>query len=200
MHLKAPQAHPQRWILHPLDPGLCCGQPQLPCVHLGFWCVCACVGVSVHRLMLPISCVHSMCPEDRAALWGQGGAYLGVTATCWREPCDGLMSLEPQGGALWLSPELGDPPLSTVSPTEGQSPADPALEVDGAPGSLHGGAAGARRGARCPPTEAPGGHSGEGVLCQVGWTLLLALLLGERATGEPPPPHRAGVAVLGRCS
>lgn len=48
---------------------------------------------------------------------------------------------ESWGGALWLSPELGDPPLSTVSPTEGQSPADPTLEVDGAPSPFHGGAA-----------------------------------------------------------
>ena len=59
---------------------------------------------------------------------------LGSRAACWREP---------RGGDLKLSPELGDLPLSTVSPTEGQSPADPALAVDRAPSPLHGGAAGA---------------------------------------------------------
>lgn len=98
-------------------------------------------------------------------------------------PC---LPQEPQGGDLWLSPELGDPPLSTVSPTEGQSPADPTLEVDGAPCPLHGGAVGARHGAQRPPAQAPGGHPGERVLREVGWALLLALLLGEGAAGETP--------------
>lgn len=156
--------------------------------------VCARVGVRVHRLVSPISCVPSMCPEDRAALWGHSGADLGGPCSSLERAYDSLMSPEPPGGTLWLSPELGDPPLSAVPPTEGQSPADPALEVDGAPCSLPGRTARAGHGAGRPPTQASGGHSREGVLCQVGWPLLLALLLGERATGEPPTPGRWGCA------
>lgn len=112
-------------------------------------------------------------------------------------PC--LLSQEPPGGALQLSPDLGDLPLSTVSATEGQSSADPTLEVDGAPHPLHGGAVRARHGAQRPPTQASGGPPGEGVLCQVGRALLLALLLGEGAAGEPPGQvGKARLPVLGR--
>lgn len=112
-------------------------------------------------------------------------------------PC--LLSQEPQGGDLCLSPELGDPPLSTVSPTEGQSPADPTLEVDGAPRPLHGGAVGARHGAQRPPAQAPGGHPRERVLCEVGWALLLALLLGEGAAGKAPGWRGCTKAQLPEC-
>lgn len=57
----------------------CAVASPLPCVHLGFWCVRACVGMGVrgHRLTSPIFCVPSLCPEDRAALWGYSGAELG---------------------------------------------------------------------------------------------------------------------------
>lgn len=78
MHLKGPmlpvvpQAHPQCWIPDPLDPGLCCGQPQFPCVHLGFGYVCVCVCVHVHTPLLPISCVRSLCGLLRT------GQYCGV--------------------------------------------------------------------------------------------------------------------------
>lgn len=74
---EGPQAHPQCWIPHPPDPGLCRGKPQFPGVHLGFWCVCACMCVHVHTPALPISRVCCVCGLLRT---GQhGGVMVGQT-------------------------------------------------------------------------------------------------------------------------
>lgn len=61
--------------------------------------------------------------------------------------------------SLVTFPELGDHPLFTVSPTEGQSSTDPTLAVDGTPGSLYGGAARTRGRARRAPAQASRGRS-----------------------------------------
>lgn len=62
---------------------------------------------------------------------------------------------------------------------------DPALAVGGA-SRVRAGTPAGRREPRCPATPSSSRPIGARVLCQVGRTVLLALLLGQGASGMPP--------------
>lgn len=165
---------------------------------------CSCVraggagGLKLGWASLKVECPHGssvtlppmfLCPCVRCA--GEHscmGSFNHRPAVPWRleqRPCS--------------EPCAEDPPPSTVPPAEGQSPADPALEVDRTARALHGGTARARSGAQWSPTQGPRRHPGERVLCQVGRTVLLALLLGEGAAGEAWAGETRTGGTPGRC-
>lgn len=77
---------------------------------------------------------------------------------------------------------------SSVPSFEGKSTTHPALGVEGASGPAALCTACPGCGAGSAAAKGVGGHPRARVLCQVGRALLLALFLGQGATGE----HRAG--------
>lgn len=74
-------------------------------------------------------------------------------------------------------------PVPPVPSPEGQSAAHPALGLEGAAGPAA--ATRSRPAAGAAPAQGAGGDPGARVLCEMGWPVLLALLLGQGAAGEP---------------